>query len=209
MHSQPSGSDPLFYPVKANLGNPDVNLAAAALSGRLGANSPALAQAYRSQLGLLEGVLLNRPSDMDPAYAPSWCTSVGGQPLVVSPGSAGSIVGFDGSVDIASTLAEIFILEYCEGMPTGNIGWERLNPDSITQIAQLHTLDFDLTDRTPYLAQTQGSNPLVHILNTLLQAAGAGTIFIPSASENTPNFDAPLDAFKKAVLSVANVNFTN
>ncbi len=163
-------TDPLFYPVKLNLGSPNTSLAAAALNGRIGANPAALAQAYRAQLAQLEAVLLNTPIG-DPTWSPSYITSIGAMPIAVSAGTGGSIANFTGSIDTASTLAEIFILEYCEGMDSGNIGWGRLSREQIIDIAKLHTEDFDLLDRTPYLAQTLGSNLLLHIVNTINQAA--------------------------------------
>jgi 4-phytase/acid phosphatase len=75
------------------------------------------------------------------------------------------------AVDTASILTEIFLLQYAEGMPDNQIGFGRVTHDQIAQLTQLHTLDFDLTDRTPYFAQAQGSNLLLHIRNTLNQAA--------------------------------------
>ena len=164
-----SATDPLFYPVKVNLGSPDTSLAAAALSGRIGNNPPSLVQAYSQQLMEMEKVLMNQ----EVPYL-TWfgaVSSVAALPLTVSAGTGGSIVGFSGSIDMASTLAEIFILEYCDGKDAGQIAWGRASESMIVDMAKLHTVDFDLTDRTPYLAQTQGSNLLLHIVNTINQAA--------------------------------------
>jgi 4-phytase / acid phosphatase len=175
IHSVAAGqSDPLFYPVKVNLGSPDFTKAAAALNGRLGSNPGALTTANNLQFALLASTLLNVPLDTaeaNPAVTTGGATSVQAIPLTVSVSPGSSIVGFSGSVDTASTLTEIFLLEYADGMPTDQIGWGRLTRDQIAQLTQLHTLDFDLTDRTPYFAQTQGSNLLLHIRNTLNQAA--------------------------------------
>src|SRR5580698_5527230 len=49
--------DPLFHPLEAGIGHPDKQLATAAVSGRIGANPAALAEAYRPQLQALEDVL--------------------------------------------------------------------------------------------------------------------------------------------------------
>jgi 4-phytase/acid phosphatase len=166
-----AATDPLFYPVKLNLGNPNTTLAAAALNGRIGSNPNALYSAYKTQFGELESVLLNQPATGDPMHSSGGQANIAATPLVVAPGTAGSIVNISGGVDLASTFAEIFILEYCDGKDMGQIGWGRLTEDQITDIAKLHTVDFDLTDRTPFLAQTQGSNLLLHIVNTINQAA--------------------------------------
>src|SRR6201996_1579536 len=175
IHSYTAGAnDPLFFPVKVNLGSPNFTLAAAALNGRLGSNTSALTTANNLQFALLESVLLNVPletAEANPAITAGSATSVQAIPLTVSVSTPGSIVGFSGSVDTASTLTEIFLLEYADGMPANQIGFGRVTRDQIAQLTQLHTLDFDLTDRTPYFAQTQGSNLLLHIRNTLNQAA--------------------------------------
>jgi 4-phytase/acid phosphatase len=167
-------NDPLFFPVKVGLGNPDFTLAAAALNGRLGSNPGAMTTANNLQFALLESALLNVPletAETNPAVTSGSATSVQAIPLTVTASTASSIVGFSGSVDTASTLTEIFLLEYANGMPDSQVGWGRVSHDQIAQLTQLHTLDFDLTDRTPYFAQTQGSNLLLHIKNTLDQAA--------------------------------------
>jgi 4-phytase / acid phosphatase len=175
IHSFTAGqSDPLFFPVKVNLGNPDFTLAAAALNGRIGSNPAAVTTANNLQFALLASTLLNVPLDTaeaNPALTTGGATSVQALPLSVSVSPGSSIVGFSGSVDTASTLTEIFLLEYANGNPTEQIGWGRITRDQIAQLTQLHTLDFDLTDRTPYFAQTQASNLLLHIRNTLNQAA--------------------------------------
>ena len=142
-HPQPSTSSPaapstpLFYPVKVNLGNPDTTLAAAALNGRIGSNPAALYTAYKTQFGELESVLLNQPATGDPTHSSNGEANIAGTPLVVSPGTSGSIVNIGGGVDLASTFAEIFILEYCDGKDVGQIGWGRLTADQITDIAKL------------------------------------------------------------------------
>jgi len=166
-----TASDPLFYPVKVNLGSPDLNLAAAAVNGRLSSNPAALESAETLQFQLLESALLNQPIETDPTLAPAGITSVAAQPLVVTPGSGGSIVGFSGGINTASTLTEIFLLEYADGKAMSDVAWGRLTEQQIQQVTQLHTLDFNLVDRTPYLAQTQGSNLLQHIRATINQAA--------------------------------------
>ena len=160
--------DPLFKPVQAHVDNPDRTLAVAALNGRIGDDPAALAAAYNGQLCLLENILLE-PSDDCVFVLPPGKVSVKDLPISISSGGEDSLVTFSGSIPTASTLAEIFILEYCEGFE--QVGWGKLNPDLISRIAQLHTIYFDLRNRTPYIAQVQGSNLASHILATLTQAA--------------------------------------
>ena len=169
IHAMEDGAiDPLFKPVQAHVDNPDRTLAVAALNGRIGNDPAALGAAYDGQLCLLENILLE-PSDDCVFVLPPGKVSVKDLPISIRPGSEDSLVTFSGSIPTASTLAEMFILEYCEGFE--QVGWGKLNPDLISRIAQLHTTYFDLRNRTPYIAQVQGSNLASHILATLTQAA--------------------------------------
>ena len=179
VNAAPSGTtDPIMYPTRLNIGSPDPVLGAASVNGRMGSNPAAVALAYKTQLAELESVLLNMPIT-DPAYAPSWRTSVGAMPFSVTPGTGGNVVNPAGNVDTGATLAENFIMQYCEGMPSGNIGWGRLSRDQITDIAKLRIIDYDLLDHTQYPAQAAASNLLLRIVNSLNQAA-TGTATLPS-----------------------------
>lgn len=149
---------PPFPSGEGDLGNPDRVKAAAMLASAIDNNPSALRAAYRGQLSLLQGVLFNQPADTGQLKVAPVKTSVQNLPICIIPGLGGELVKFDGSISVASTLAEIFILEYAENFPMKDVGWGRLTRDLISRISQLHTTDFDFKDRTPYLAQVQGSN---------------------------------------------------
>jgi 4-phytase/acid phosphatase len=76
----------------------------------------------------------------------------------------------------ASTLSEVLLLEYAEGMPQPALGWGRLTKERLLQVIELHTAYADLARRTPYLARARGSNLLAHILATLEQAASGKAV---------------------------------
>ena len=52
-----------------------------------------------------------------------------------------------------------------------DLGWGRLDANSLFRILELHVLFSDLTRRTPYLARARGSNLLDHVLLSMEQAA--------------------------------------
>jgi 4-phytase/acid phosphatase len=56
-----------------------------------------------------------------------------------------------------------------DGMPLANVGWGRADRATLTRLMQLHSLYFDLSQRTFYPAQTQASNLASHILQTMGQ----------------------------------------
>jgi 4-phytase / acid phosphatase len=51
------------------------------------------------------------------------------------------------------------------------VGWGRLDEKALTELLTLHESYFDLTDRTFYVAQVEGSNLASHIVDTLEQGA--------------------------------------
>jgi 4-phytase / acid phosphatase len=146
------------------------------LASGIGNNPSALRAAYHGQLSLLQSVLFNQRLISDPLKVPPSKTSVQNLPISIAPGLDDELVKFDGSISVASTLAEIFILEYAEGFSMKDVGWDRLTRDLISRISQLHTTDFDIKNRTPYLAEVQGSNLAQHILNTVIQAGSDAPI---------------------------------
>ena len=69
------GKDPLFSPLAAGIGNPDRELAAASISGRIGANPNALVQVYRSAFDTLRELLFGcAPGVSCPARRETWQT---------------------------------------------------------------------------------------------------------------------------------------
>ena len=83
VHSAPAGTrDPLFNPVAAGVGHADPELAAAAVSGRIGGHPEALLAAYRPALETMQQVLtagktvkqslLELPVSLGPAARAAW-----------------------------------------------------------------------------------------------------------------------------------------
>ncbi|MGD0831055.1 MAG: histidine-type phosphatase [Terracidiphilus sp.] len=168
----PEGTrDPLFHSLGAGVGHLDKALAAAAISGRIGANPPGLSEAYRPQLEALEEVLRgckSGPNCPDPRTA---------APLslfdIPSPPDSGRMADSRTSLDLASTISENLLLEYAEGMDAANVGWGRVDLGKLRQLLQLHVAHEDLADRTAYIARAQSSNLLFHILQSMRQALSA------------------------------------
>ena len=72
-----------------------------------------------------------------------------------------------GSLQVASTFAELLLLEYANGFPTSEVGWGRVSRDEMTALFRIHTTAFDLEQRTPYIAKRQGSALVRKILFAL------------------------------------------
>jgi len=152
---QASGKDPLF----GGVGKPDPELAGKAVRERLGPPSAVLTR-YAAAFGTLTSILTG-----------------GGTAHRTVAGAAQDEGGEAGGADVprplatASTLSEVFLLEYAEGLPQPALGWGRITREKLLQVMELHTAYADLARRTPFLARARGSNLLAHILASLEQAA--------------------------------------
>ncbi len=171
----PEGTaDPLFHSLEAGVGHPDKLLATAAVSGRIGANPQGLSEAYRPQLQALQEVLRGcNPGSTCPSTGPAAPRSIFEIPSSIAPGKSGHLVELHSPLGVASTMAENLLLEYTEGMEAANVGWGRVDIHKLREILQLHTANEDILGRTSYIAHAQSSNLLLHILQSMQQAAGA------------------------------------
>src|SRR5207247_4760632 len=75
-------------------------------------------------------------------------------------------VQLDGALRVGSTFTEILLLEYTNGFPKEEVGWDRIKGD-MTLLFRVHAVSFDLEQRTPYVARLQGSRLLRKILLAL------------------------------------------
>jgi 4-phytase/acid phosphatase len=153
VETEAAGKDPLF----GGVGKADPELAGKAVRDRLGPPAVALKK-YAPAFDMLTLILNGEGTAHRPV--------TGAAPD--EGGDAGADV--PRPLATASTLSEVFLLEYAEGMPQSALGWGRLTKANLLQILELHTAYADLARRTPYLARARGSNLLAHILASLEQA---------------------------------------
>jgi 4-phytase/acid phosphatase len=171
VHSVSDKKDPLFSPLSAGIAKPDRALAAASISGRIGANPNALVGTYRQALGTLREVLFGcAPDTTCPAEEKPGKRSVMNQPASVEAGEGDHAADLRGPLRIGSTLSEDFLLEYVNGMEGKDLGWGRLDAGKLLEILRLHAAYADLARQTPYVARLQSSNLLSHILRSMEQA---------------------------------------
>ena len=120
--------NPLFKPLSAGIGAPDRALAAASISGRIGANPNALVGAYRQAFDTLREVLFGcAPGAPCPAEEKPGKRSVLNQPSSVEAGKGEHAADLRGPLRTGSTLSEDFLLEYANGMEGKDLGWGRLD----------------------------------------------------------------------------------
>lgn len=100
--------------------------------------------------------------------APS-CVPVTSLPFREVTESDTGLARLDGPLAVGKNLAEIFVLEYADGMDAP--AWGRATPQSIDAAMPLYVANYVTQVRPSYLAQTQASDLLWHISLTLAQFA--------------------------------------
>lgn len=166
-HARPLDQlDPLFRAAKLPIGHPNLKLGVAATLGRIGGDAAVVPQACAPAFATLHRVLLGQSATLAPGKV-----DVRDLPASIEPGATDHVVAMKGPLRSAMQITDNLMLEYAEGMPLPEVGWGRLSRADLTQLMQLHSLYFGLTDGTFYPAQVQGSNLASHILKTIDQAA--------------------------------------
>ena len=166
--------DPLFHPLEAGVCRVDPMVAQTRLLERAGGDLNRITRDLKAPFDALQAALQ--------CCSPALCTALGrGEkctladlPTVMSPLPDGAGVNVMGSLAIASTTAEILLLEYADNLPMEEVGWGRVTVPQMRDSWRLHTEYFDLTQRTPYLARRMGSALLFKVAAAVTSARSAG-----------------------------------
>lgn len=159
--------DPLFHPVKAGLYRYDAIEVATDVLAQTHGGLERLADDFSGGLNLLD-IINGSPS-------PTLCSRFAMMPkckltdlpnaISVSPDGTG--IRVVGSLGIASSLAEIFLLEYGE-WPDQNAGWGQVDLRTLSQILPIHSRIFDVVNRARLVAWANGSALLSEMTKALL-----------------------------------------
>jgi len=166
VHSLASGtSDPLFHPGR-RLRMTSAHAAKTALEVT---ESQRPDERQNELLVEMQRVLNGcRPDDScTPAHAPA--IPLLGAPDEAVNGNGDHATASRGSLGNAASFAEDFLLEYTEGMPGSQVGWGNVGESQLRRFLDLHSLNSDMTHRSPSAARQEASNMLFHILRTLDQ----------------------------------------
>ena len=178
--------DPLFHPVRAGTCAIDGEQARAAVLERVGGRLETVLGTHRDSVQKLQAVLGCCAARLCQASGLQSCT-LATLPSTLDVRAKDGGVRLTGPITIGSTAAEVFLLEYAQGLPRDQVAWGRAStPAAIRALLRLHRLQFDLIERTPYLAARQGSALVDRILDALRQTVEARTdtrVPVPVASK--------------------------
>ena len=161
----------------AGIGKPDRALAAASISGRIGANPDALTKfTDPNSRRCVSYSSVAPPRTPCPAEEKPGKRSVLKQPSSLEA-SKGDHCGrparpTQNRVDAFGR----FPARVPEWDGWQNLGWGRLDAGKLMEVMRLHAAYADLARQTPYVARVQGSNLLSHILRSMEQAAKGSAV---------------------------------
>ena len=162
--------DPLFHPTRAGVCKLDPARARRSVMGAEGGSLASLRRTLRTEIAAMQSVLKCCQPALCRAAGVNAPCSLRDLPTAIVPADSGN-VRLSGPISIGSTASEIFLLEYAEGFPERQVAWGRAStPQAIRPLLKLHAAQFDLIERTPYLAARQGSALMDRILSTLQRA---------------------------------------
>jgi len=166
--------DPLFHPVDGGVCKLDAVAAQTAVLARVDGNFANVLDRQREALSVLQSTLRSPKPSLCAASALAAGCSLEQLPTALVTASNGKSVNLSGALAIASTVSEIFLLEYTDARPASEVAWGRADLPRIQQMLALHDAAFDLTQRTPYLARLLGSALLSRVAATLTGRTVAG-----------------------------------
>jgi 4-phytase/acid phosphatase len=164
-HQPLDTEDPLFHPLEAKAVAFSGAKAAAAITAENGGPA-ALVAPYAGKIREMERVL-----GCDRAQPPC---DIASARAGLAP-SADDGLALDGPIAILSGTAQVFMLQYAEGLPLDQVGWGRATPKTLEDVSRLHALLFDIHARPRYMARRIGG-PMARRISGILAARDAPAV---------------------------------
>ncbi|MGR4866090.1 histidine-type phosphatase [Caulobacter sp. LARHSG274] len=173
-HQPLDTEDPLFHPIEAKAVEFSGVDAAAAITAENGGPA-ALVAPYAGKIREMERVLgCDR-------VKPTCDIGAARSRLAATPTGDGLIL--EGPIAILSGTAQVFMLQYAEGLPFDQVGWGRASPKTLEDVSRLHALLFDVHARPRYMARRIGG-PMARRISEILAAKDAPAVNVFVGHDN-------------------------
>lgn len=185
-HAATDKADPVFHPVRAGVCTVDKERGRAAVLARVGGDLDSVVKAHRGALRRLQSVTGCCAPKLCQANNTGRCTLLN-MPSGIAVRDKDNGVQLAGPIPIGSTASEVFLLEYADGLPLRQVAWGRVSsPAALNPLLRLHRVQFDLIERTPYLAARQSSallHQIVEALRPVAERAAGASPAVPAESK--------------------------
>lgn len=151
--------DPLFHPVRAGLYQFNPIAAATDVLGMTGGGMEKLQEDLEGGMSLISKINGEPAAKLCARFTLTSNCELTDLPNAVSVSADGSNIRLIGGLSVASSLAEIFLLEY-GNWPGESAGWGKVDATTLGQILPVHSRIFDIVNRAPVVAWARGSSLL-------------------------------------------------
>lgn len=159
--------DPLFHPVKAGLYKYDPIPAATSVLAMTHGGLGSLQDEFAGALAVIDGVAGSPNPSLCSRFALMPKCQIADLPTAISISADGANIRIVGALGVASSLAEIFLLEYGQ-WPDSPAGWGEVNARVLGQILPVHSKVFDIVNRAPVVSWANGASLLREMTAALM-----------------------------------------
>lgn len=160
-------TDPLFHPVKAGLFRYDAIVVATDVLARTHGGLERLLDEFSGPMALMARINGSPAPALCSRFALMPKCQLTDLPNAISVSADGTGIRLVGSLGIASSLAEIFLLEYAQ-WPHEIAGWGEVNAKVLGQLLPIHARVFDVVNRANVVAWANGSALLREMTKAIL-----------------------------------------
>lgn len=154
--------DALFHPLKAGLYQFNAIEVATDVLAMTNGGLTAVQDRLAPNMEVLAAILGPPDAALCSRFAMISNCALGDLPNAISISPNGEDIRLVGSLSIASSAAEIFLLEYAE-WPEQNAGWGEVSDKILEQVLPIHAMIFDIVNRAHVVAWAKGSSLLTEM----------------------------------------------
>lgn len=165
------GHDPLFTARQTETGRMNPATARAAIMEKMGGSFDRPRAELAALLPPLQAVLDCCSTALCPDKAKP--CQFGDLPWSIATSSNDGNVDFKGQLNVGSTIAQVMLLEYLEGMPADQLGWGQVaTREDVIRLSAIRLLKYRYMEGVPYIARHGASNIARQIALALEQGGG-------------------------------------
>ncbi|WP_029015185.1 histidine-type phosphatase [Niveispirillum irakense] len=182
-HLPPGTRDPLFSPPSEMTGfKPEEAIA----SIRAEKGDPqSITAPYKAEIALMEKAL-----GCDRRSPPC---DIAGTKATLSLSADGKGIDMLGPIYITSGTAQVFLLQYLEGLPMKDVAWGRLDAGELARVSRLHALLFEVYARPHYMARHTAFKMAPRVLDALSADKGPALTLLIGHDNNVAALSSLLD----------------
>jgi 4-phytase/acid phosphatase len=172
-HLKGEVADPLFKASETDVGPVDQAMARQAIMAKMGGSFDRPKAEAAALMGQLQGVLRCCAATLCQTAVSRPACGIADLPMSIATIADGRSIDLRGSLGVASTVVQVLLLEYANGLPADQVAWGRASSAAdIIGLSAIRKLKYEYQERVPYIARRGASNIANQILLALSHPDG-------------------------------------